>query len=60
MENGEVNYLPFFSSLFLSFSLLFLDPIHGGTFNTINPATGEVITAVAAATAEDIDGNNLF
>lgn len=32
------------------------DAARGGTFNTINPANGEVITSVAAGTAEDIDG----
>eukprot|EP01035_Chromulina_nebulosa_P020723 gene20723-26867_t len=32
-----------------------LKPVLGGTFQTINPATGEVITDVANATSEDID-----
>mmetsp|Transcript_15266 Transcript_15266/g.22979 ORF Transcript_15266/g.22979 Transcript_15266/m.22979 type:complete len:504 (+) Transcript_15266:53-1564(+) len=31
------------------------DAIKGGTFDTINPATEEIITSVAAATSEDID-----
>ena len=32
------------------------DSIRGGTFNTVNPATEEVICQVSAGTAEDIDG----
>jgi hypothetical protein len=32
------------------------DAIRGGKFDTINPATEEVIASVASATAEDIDG----
>ena len=31
------------------------DPIEGGTFATINPATGEIIAQVANATAPDVD-----
>lgn len=33
----------------------YVDPVKGGTFETINPATKEVIAEVASATAEDID-----
>ncbi len=33
----------------------FCDPIEGGTFDTINPATGEIIAQVANATEPDID-----
>jgi betaine-aldehyde dehydrogenase len=33
----------------------YVDAVRGGTFPTYNPATGEVITNVAAATAEDVD-----
>jgi hypothetical protein len=40
----------------IAISYFLLDAIRGGTFNTINPANGEIITAVSAATAEDIDG----
>jgi aldehyde dehydrogenase (NAD+) len=32
-----------------------VDPIEGGSFETLNPATGEVIAEVAAATAPDVD-----
>ena len=32
-----------------------VDPVEGGTFETYNPATGEVIAQVAAATAADVD-----
>jgi aldehyde dehydrogenase (NAD+) len=32
-----------------------VDPVEGGTFDTLNPATGEVIAKVAAATAADVD-----
>ncbi len=32
-----------------------VDPVDGGTFETYNPATGEPIAEVAAATAKDID-----
>src|SRR5207302_3451888 len=32
-----------------------LDPAEGGTFDTFNPATGEVIAKVPAATAKDVD-----
>ncbi|HTU24196.1 MAG TPA: aldehyde dehydrogenase family protein, partial [Pirellulales bacterium] len=32
-----------------------VDPIEGGSFETINPATGETIARVAAATAADVD-----
>ncbi len=31
------------------------DPVKGGKFTTFNPATGEPITEVANATAEDVD-----
>src|SRR5262245_22488271 len=33
----------------------FVAPVEGGTFDTYNPATGEVIAKVAAGTAADID-----
>ena len=33
----------------------FVNPIQGGTFETVNPATGEVICSVAACTAEDVN-----
>jgi aldehyde dehydrogenase (NAD+) len=33
----------------------FVDPAEGGTFDTYNPATGEVIARVAAGTAKDVD-----
>ena len=33
----------------------FVDAISGATFDTINPATGEVLTAVAACDAADVD-----
>lgn len=33
----------------------FVDAVNGGTFPTINPANGEVITMVASATAADVD-----
>ncbi len=32
-----------------------VDPVDGGTFNTYNPATGEVIAKVAAAGTADVD-----
>src|SRR6185437_17175022 len=32
-----------------------VDPIEGGSFDTYNPATGEVIAKVAAASAKDVD-----
>ena len=32
-----------------------VDPAEGGSFETLNPATGEVLAQVAAATATDID-----
>src|SRR5580698_3215983 len=32
-----------------------VDPAEGGSFETINPATGEPIARVAAATAPDVD-----
>ncbi|MBV8609032.1 MAG: aldehyde dehydrogenase family protein, partial [Singulisphaera sp.] len=32
-----------------------VDPVEGGTFETYNPATGEVIAEVAAGNAADID-----
>jgi aldehyde dehydrogenase (NAD+) len=32
-----------------------VDPVEGGTFETLNPATGEVIAEVAAGTAADVD-----
>jgi betaine-aldehyde dehydrogenase len=32
-----------------------VDPVRGGKFETINPATGEVITEVSNGSAEDID-----
>src|ERR1700722_19695603 len=32
-----------------------VDPVQGGTFDTYNPATGEVIAKVAAASAADVD-----
>jgi len=32
-----------------------VDPVDGGSFETYNPATGEVIANVAAATAADVD-----
>jgi aldehyde dehydrogenase (NAD+) len=32
-----------------------VDPVEGKTFDTLNPATGEVIARVAAATAPDVD-----
>jgi aldehyde dehydrogenase (NAD+) len=32
-----------------------VDPVQGGTFDTFNPATGEVIAKVAAASAADVD-----
>jgi aldehyde dehydrogenase (NAD+) len=31
------------------------DPVEGGSFETINPATGDVIATVAEATAADVD-----
>lgn len=33
----------------------FVDPVLGGSFDTLNPATGEVICSVSAATAADVD-----
>jgi len=33
----------------------FVDPIKGGQFDTLNPATGQVICSVARGTKEDID-----
>jgi len=33
----------------------FVDAIKGGLFDTLNPATGKVITSVARGTKEDID-----
>ncbi|MGL4554486.1 MAG: aldehyde dehydrogenase family protein, partial [Gemmataceae bacterium] len=33
----------------------FVAPVEGGSFDTFNPATGEVIAKVAAGTAADID-----
>jgi acyl-CoA reductase-like NAD-dependent aldehyde dehydrogenase len=53
--NGEWRGSSLYFSLTL-YDIMKSDPIHGGTFNTINPANGEVITPVAAATAEDVDG----
>ena len=32
-----------------------VDPVEGGAFDTYNPATGEVIAKVAAASAKDVD-----
>ncbi len=32
-----------------------VDPVDGGSFDTLNPATGEVIAKVAAASAKDVD-----
>src|SRR5437763_13277679 len=32
-----------------------VDPVEGGTFDTYNPATGEVLAKVAAASARDVD-----
>jgi aldehyde dehydrogenase (NAD+) len=32
-----------------------VDPVEGGSFETLNPATGEVIAKVAAASAKDVD-----
>src|SRR3954468_11344833 len=32
-----------------------VDPVEGGTFDTYNPATGEVLARVAAASARDVD-----
>lgn len=32
-----------------------VDPVEGGSFETYNPATGEVIASVAAGTAGDVD-----
>src|SRR3954469_7909694 len=32
-----------------------VDPVEGGTFETYNPATGEVIAEVAEGTAGDVD-----
>ena len=32
-----------------------VDPVEGGSFETVNPATGEVIAKVAAASAKDVD-----
>src|SRR4051812_3139230 len=32
-----------------------VDPVEGGTFDTYNPATGEVIAKVAEAKAGDVD-----
>ncbi|HZY90312.1 MAG TPA: aldehyde dehydrogenase family protein [Gemmataceae bacterium] len=32
-----------------------IDPVEGGTFDTYNPATGEVLTKVAAASTKDVD-----
>src|SRR5262249_15438336 len=32
-----------------------VDPVEGGTFDTYNPATGEVIAKVAAAGPKDVD-----
>jgi aldehyde dehydrogenase (NAD+) len=32
-----------------------VDPVDGGSFETINPATGETLAMVAAGTAKDID-----
>src|SRR5579864_5501552 len=32
-----------------------VDPVEGGSFDTYNPATGEVIAKVAAASAKDVD-----
>lgn len=34
---------------------VWVDPIDGGSFETINPATGGVLTEVAAAGAKDVD-----
>ncbi|HEX2138915.1 MAG TPA: aldehyde dehydrogenase [Woeseiaceae bacterium] len=33
----------------------FVDAVGGGRFDSVNPATGEVIASVAAATGEDVD-----
>jgi aldehyde dehydrogenase (NAD+) len=32
-----------------------VDPVEGGTFDTYNPATGEVLARVASASARDVD-----
>jgi aldehyde dehydrogenase (NAD+) len=32
-----------------------VDPVEGGSFDTLNPATGEVIASVAEGTAADVD-----
>ena len=32
-----------------------VDPVDGGTFDTYNPATGEVLAKVAAASDKDVD-----
>ncbi len=32
-----------------------VDPVEGGSFDTLNPATGEVIASVAAGGAKDVD-----
>jgi aldehyde dehydrogenase (NAD+) len=32
-----------------------VDPVEGGSFDTLNPATGEVLAKVAAASAKDVD-----
>eukprot|EP01034_Spumella_vulgaris_P027471 gene27471-34191_t len=33
----------------------YVDPVKGGTFDTINPANGQVIASVANGTAEDVN-----
>src|SRR3954471_669053 len=33
----------------------FVDPVKGGSFKTVNPATEEVLAEVAEATVEDVD-----
>jgi len=32
-----------------------VEPVQGGTFDTVNPATGEVIAQIALGTSEDVD-----
>jgi aldehyde dehydrogenase (NAD+) len=47
--------LPKISQTKLLINNAWVDPIEGGSFETLNPATGEVIAEVAAATAADVD-----
>src|SRR5262245_48631311 len=47
--------VPAFKQLKLLINNQWVDPSDGGSFDTVNPATGEVIAKVAAAGPKDVD-----